>query len=86
MRLPIEIQVKYTASAEMQEMARKCQALQAELVDMREQRDRAEYRYRCECLINLQLQDLLDEHGVDYRPALQRRPWGEEGSTGPPPP
>ena len=86
MRLPIEIHVRYTASEEMEKLAQKSRQLERELVDMRAQRDRAEYRYRCEALINLQLQDLLDEHGVDYRPALQRRPWGEEGSTGPPPP
>ena len=84
MRLPIEIQVRYTASAEIEKMASKSHQLELQLVDMKEQRDRAEYRYRCECLINMQLQDLLDEHGIEYRAALQRRPWGDESGPGPP--
>lgn len=84
MRLPFEIHIRYTQSEEMEKMASKSHQLEAQLIDMRAQRDRAEYRYRCECLINMQLQDLLDEHGIDYRPALRQRPWDEGGSRAPP--
>lgn len=84
MRLPIEIFVRYTSSEEMEKMAQKSRELMQQLIDMREQRDRAEYRYRCECMINLQLQDLLDEHGIEYRAALQRRPWDGDSGPGPP--
>ena len=41
----------------------------------RAERDRLEYKYRCESLINTELIDLCKREGVPFREALTRRPW-----------
>ena len=44
-----------------------------ELACLRADFARLEFRYRCECTINLELQDLLKRHGISYRESIQRR-------------
>ena len=71
---PIEIHVTYRNDDYVKELER-------QLAETREQLNRAEYRYRCESVINMQLQDLCHEHGIKYREALKERPW--EGEPAP---
>ena len=58
------------------------EALEAALEDMTAQRNRIEYMYRSETLINTELLDLCREHGVQYRAALKQRPWGAADGGG----
>lgn len=68
---PIEIHVVYRNDDYVKE-------LEGKLAEAVAAKNRAEYRYRCESVINTELVDLLREHGIKYRPALESRPWGEE--------
>lgn len=72
--IPLKFEVILTPSEELQ-------SLRQQLRDMTSQRDaldakykRAEYLYRVETLINLQLQDLCKEQGVKIPPRLFQRP------------
>ena len=49
--------------------------LEAQAEAARAERDRLEYKYRCESLINTELIDLCKREGVPFREALTRRPW-----------
>lgn len=65
---PIEIHVTYRNDDYVKDLEQRLAAAE-------ERANRAEYRYRCECVINTELTDLLRAHGIKYRPALQARPW-----------
>lgn len=52
-------------------------ALEGENAALMEEVKRLEFKYRCESVVNLELTDLCRSHGVDFRPALKRRPWEE---------
>ena len=68
------IEVIFTASDEMQAMREKVKRLEAELVEARAQRDRADYLFRCESIISQELVDLCRASGVKYRPSIEGRP------------
>lgn len=67
---PIEIRVVYRNDDYVKE-------LEQRLRDMEARANRAEYMYRCETLINTELQDLCKQHGISYRAALKARPWAD---------
>lgn len=69
---PIEIHVVYRNDDYVKDLER-------QLAEAKAQRDRAEYQFRCECIVNTELLDLCKQHGVKYRPSLLARPWGEGG-------
>lgn len=62
-------------SEEVQSLRRRVAELEGKLEEMRAQRDRAEYKYGCEVVINGELVDLCREHGLRVREALRSRPW-----------
>lgn len=70
---PIEIRVTYRNDDYVKELEQRLAAAEARA-------NRAEYMYRCETLINTELQDLCKQHGIQYRAALQARPWEGEPS------
>lgn len=72
---PLELHVILKTDDEIQALRARVLALEAELADMTAKRDRAEYRYRCESVINGELVDLLRANNVKFRPALKERPW-----------
>ena len=61
--------------ARIAELEAQVAELEAQGAEYKARADRAEFRYRCEVLINQELQDLCRAHGVDFRPALKDRPW-----------
>lgn len=65
---PLEIHVTYRNDDYVKE-------LEAKLAEAEARANRAEYKYRCETLVNTQLQDLLRDHKINYREALKERPW-----------
>lgn len=65
---PIEIRVTYRNDDYVRELEQRLAAAEARA-------NRAEYLYRCETLINTELQDLCKQHGIKYRDALKDRPW-----------
>lgn len=67
---PLEIHVTYRKDDYTKE-------LEAKLAQAEARANRAEYKYRCESVINGQLTDLLREHGIKYRDALRTRPWSD---------
>ena len=72
---PLEIHVRVSVDDEVQALRARVAALEGEAEAERARADRAEYRYRCETVINAELTDLCKVHGVDIRPALKGRPW-----------
>ena len=67
---PIEIHVTYRNDDYVKDLEKR-------LAQAEERANRAEYRYRCECVVNMELVDLLRERGIKYRPALDKRPWDD---------
>ena len=74
---PLEIRVVLRNDEVVKDLENQIRRLQAERADLIAQRDRAEYKYRCETIINTELHDLLKAHGIKHRPALTARPWSE---------
>lgn len=72
---PLEVRVILRTDDEILALRARVAALEAELADMSAQRDRLEYMYRCESIINQELVDLCRASGVNYRPSLEGRPW-----------
>lgn len=68
---PIEIHVVYRNDDYVKDLER-------QLAEAKAQANRAEYRYRCECVINTELQDLCRANGIKFRAALMQRPWADE--------
>lgn len=69
------LKVILEASDEVQALRRRVAELEDQLREMTAQRDRAEYKYRCEVTVNGELVDLCREQGVNVRRALKDRPW-----------
>lgn len=72
---PLEIHVRVSPDDEVLALRAKVAELEAKLAEETARADRAEYRHRCESIVNQELVDLCRAHGVRYRPALDRRPW-----------
>lgn len=63
---PLCLSVTLTTSDEVQQLRSKVASLQRDLDAARIDFNRVEYRYRCEVLLNLQLQDLMRAAGVPF--------------------
>lgn len=74
---PIEIHVRLSPDDEVLALRARVAELEAQAEAARAERDRLEYKYRCESLINTELIDLCKREGVPFREALTRRPWQE---------
>lgn len=72
---PLEIHVRVSPDDEVLALRARAEALERALEEMKAQRDRAEYKYRCEVVVSGELLDLCRAHGVKYRPSLEKRPW-----------
>lgn len=72
---PLEIHVRISPDDEVQALRARVAALEKSAAELEERANRAEYRYRCEVLVNQELQDLCRAHGVSFREALKSRPW-----------
>lgn len=72
---PIEIHVRLSPDDEVLALRARVAELEAQAEAARAERDRLEYKYRCESLINTELIDLCKREGVPFREALTRRPW-----------
>lgn len=70
----MRLHVLLTPSDEVQALRARIAALEGELKQLREQYNRTEFLYRCETLINLQLQDLCREQQVKVPRRLFQRP------------
>ena len=72
---PIEIHVRLSPDDEVLALRARVAELEAQAEAARAERDRLEYKYRCESLINTELIDLCKREGVPFREALTRQPW-----------
>lgn len=72
---PIEIHVRVSPDDEVLALRGRVAELEGELQAARAERDRLEYKFRCETLISTELIDLCKAHKVPFREALTRRPW-----------
>ena len=71
----LEVHVTLRADDEILSLRTKLAETEAKLAQERKIRDRAEYKYRCECCINQELVDLCRANKVNFRPALEARPF-----------
>ena len=71
MRWP-RLEVVLTPSDEVVSLREQVKQLVGERDHLQEEYNRIEFLYRCECAINLELQDLLKEHGIAYREVLKQ--------------
>lgn len=73
--VPIEIHVRVSPDDELQALRARVKALEAKLEGESARADRAEYKYRCEVVVNGELVDLCRANGIRFREALKERPW-----------
>ena len=71
MRWP-RLEVVLTPSDEIISLREQVKQLPGEKDYLQQEYNRIEFLYRCECAINLELQDLLKEHGILYREVLKQ--------------
>lgn len=71
----LELRVTVKTDDEVLALRAKIAELEAQIVKERQIRDRAEFKYRCECAVNAELVDLCRAHKVNFREALKSRPW-----------
>lgn len=70
---PLRLDVRVTPSDEVVALRDELRDLRRELSELRTAYDRLELNFRGECIINLELQDLLREHGISFRGAISGR-------------
>lgn len=69
----LRISLAVTDAQEVIDLRDQIAALQAELAGLRERCRSLEYDYRCEVIVNMELQDLLKANRISYRSALRDR-------------
>lgn len=69
----MRVSLAVTDAQEVIDLRDQITALQSEIVQLRERCRSLEYDYRCEVVVNMELQDLLNAHRINYRPALHGR-------------
>lgn len=62
-----------TTSDEVLSLREQVKVLTEQLGRLQADYNRVEFRYRCECVVNMELQDLLKENGIPYRDVLKQR-------------
>lgn len=72
---PLEVHVTLRTDDEVLRLRAQVAELEAALEAEKAAYNRVEYKYRCECVINQELVDLCRASNVNFRPALERRPW-----------
>lgn len=72
---PLEVHVILRTDDEVLNLRARIAELEAALEEQKAAYHRVEYMYRCECVINQELVDLCRASNVNFRPALERRPW-----------
>lgn len=70
---PLKVAVSLTASDEVAALRAQVADLTAELAQLRADYNKVEFRYRCEVLLNFQLQDLMRAAGVPFPRRLRTR-------------
>lgn len=69
----ITLNVVFTPSEEVTRLRDEILALQEQIKSLKAEVIRAQNLYQYECIINLELQDLLDEHHIPFRQVLKGR-------------
>ena len=70
-----EMTIYLEDSRRVRELESRIQSMEKENADLTAEVRKLEFWYRCESVINTELIDLCREKGVNFRPALMRRPW-----------
>lgn len=78
-----EVTIYLEDGRRIRELEARVEQLEGEAARLREENRQLAFRYRCECVVNMELTDLCREKGVKYRPSLALRPW-EDGVPIPP--
>lgn len=63
---PLKLDITLTTSDEVMELRARVADLEAQLAELKEAHRRTEYLYRCECLLNFEMQDLLKSHRIAF--------------------
>lgn len=63
---PLKVAVSLTTSDEVNALRSQVADLTAQLVNLRQEYNRVEYRYRFEVMLNFQLQDIMRAAGVPF--------------------
>lgn len=73
----IKFHVILTPSEEVTALREDVEDLKVQLGDLQGKYDRIELLYRSECLINMELQDLLRENSIPFRDSIAKYRGGE---------
>lgn len=68
---PLKVEVSFTASDEVQQLRAQLAELQARYDELVRDFNKVEYRYRCEVMLNFQLQDIMQLHGIRFPDRLR---------------
>ena len=63
---PLKVEVSLTPSDEVNALRSQVSELQARVAELQRDFNKVEYRYRCEVMLNLQLQDIMAVAGVPF--------------------
>lgn len=66
----LHLDVTLTPAEEVVALRQEVEALKGKILELQQQYNRVELLYRSECMINMELQDLLKEHKIPYREAI----------------
>lgn len=79
---PLKVAVTVTPSDEVNALRSQVSELQLQLAELQRDFNKVEFRYRCEVLLNLQLQDLMTCAGVPFPRRLRTTQTVEGLATG----
>lgn len=79
---PLKVAVTLTASDEVNALRSQVADLHRQLADLQEEFNKVQFRYRCEVLLNLQLQDLMTCAGIPFPRRLRTTQSVEGFATG----
>lgn len=75
---PLKVEVSVTPSDEVTALRSDFAAVRSQLAELQRQYNAVEFRYRCEVLRNLQIEDLAKSNGINIPRHLTKRPYDVE--------
>lgn len=67
---PIQLSVSLTEADEVKQLRLTVEELEAVVARLKEDLNRTEYRYRCECIYTMRLTDWLRDHNIQVPAAI----------------
>lgn len=70
-RRVVRLEVSLTPSQQVASLQQQVVSLRERVAQLQANYNRVELLYRSECIVNMELTDLLNEHGIPFRDAIK---------------